>query len=90
MNPRDLQQIANSLEDDGVTVSTFPMQNFRNRMYDEKKFLGRVPPSDDGETRSMMTVQRAAMADGTMAYVFLNTMVTPSPQRSRPSATSCM
>ena len=77
MNPRDLQQIANSLEDDGVTVSTFPMQNFRNRMYDEKKFLGRVPPSDDGETRSMMTVQRATMADGTMAYVFLNTMVTP-------------
>ena len=25
----------------------------------------------------MMTVQRATMADGTMAYVFLNTMVTP-------------
>ena len=77
MNPRDLQQIAGSLENDGVMVTTFPMKNFRNRMYDEKKFLGRVPPSDDGETRSMMTVQRAVMADGTTAYVFLNAMVTP-------------
>ena len=77
MNPRDLQQIAGSLENDGVMVTTFPMKNFRNRMYDEKKFLGRVPPSDDGETRSMMTVQRAVTADGTTAYVFLNAMVTP-------------
>lgn len=77
MNPRDLQQVATSLEDDRVAVTTFPMMNFRNRLYDEKKFLGRVPPSDDGETRSMMTVQRAAMADGTTAYVFLNAMVTP-------------
>ena len=77
MNPRDLQQIASSLQDDGVMVLTFPMKNFRNRMYDEKKFLGRVPPSDDGETRSMITVQRAVMADGTTAYVFFNAIVTP-------------
>ena len=77
MNPHDLQQVATSLEDDRVAVTTFPMMNFRNRLYDEKKFLGRVPPSDDGETRSMMTVQRAVMADGTTAYVFLNAMVTP-------------
>ena len=77
MNPRDLQQVATSLEDDRVAVTTFPMMNFRNRLYDEKKFLGRVPPSDDGKTRSMMTVQRAVMADGTTAYVFLNAMVTP-------------
>ena len=35
-----LQQIANSLEDDGVTVSTFPMQNFRNRDVRRKEVPG--------------------------------------------------
>lgn len=77
MNPRDLQKFADGLEDDGIMVTTFPMMGFRNRLYDEKKFLGRVPPSDDGETRSMITAQQALMADGSTAYVFLNAMVTP-------------
>ena len=78
MNLRDLQQVATSLEDDRVAVTTFPMMNFSQPPVRRKKsFLGRVPPSDDGETRSMMTVQRAVMADGTTAYVFLNAMVTP-------------
>lgn len=53
------------------------MAGFRNRDYDERKFQGRVPPSDTGEASSMVTAQRAVRADGSTVYVFLNALVTP-------------
>lgn len=49
MNPRDLQQVATSLEDDRVAVTTFPMMNFRNRLYDEKSFWAACLPAMMGK-----------------------------------------
>lgn len=77
MNPHDLKRHADGLSDDSVTVTDFPMGGFRDRLYDEKKFLGRVPPSDEGDARSLLTAQRAVRSDGETVYVFLNTLVTP-------------
>lgn len=78
MSTRDLlryMQIAAAKA--SIHVETFPMNGFRNSRYDEKNFIGRVPPSDDGQASSMVTVQRAILADGSSVYVFLNSLVTP-------------
>ncbi len=78
MGRRELQRYAQTAEaDGGVHLTTFPMIGFRNQKYDARKFQGRVPPSDDGEARSMLTAQRCQTAEGDVVYVFLNTMVTP-------------
>ena len=78
MSRRDLLFMAESLgESSEVRVTTFPMFSFRNSLYDAAKFAGRVPPSDDGEGHSMVTVQRATLESGGVAYVFMNAQVTP-------------
>ena len=75
---RELKRFADGLgESAQPQVKVFPMAGFRNRDYDERKFQGRVPPSDTGEASSMVTVQQALLADGSRVYVFLNTLVTP-------------
>ena len=78
MSPFDLCHYASSLaENDGAVAMEFSLDAFRNPIYDARKFRGSVPPSDAGNIKSLMTVQRAVMADGSIAYVFLNTMITP-------------
>lgn len=78
MSRRDLGRFANSIgAGEQVVFHTFPMAGFRNDKYDAEKFAGRVPPSDDGNARSMVTAQRAVLEDGSVAYVFLNALVTP-------------
>lgn len=75
---RELKRFADGLgESAQPQVKVFPMAGFRNRDYDERKFQGRVPPSDTGEASSMVTAQRAVRADGSTVYVFLNALVTP-------------
>lgn len=61
----------------GVTVKEFPLRAFRNQAYDARMFQGRVPPSDMGDARSLLTVQRARRASGESVYIFLNTLITP-------------
>lgn len=78
MNRFDLWRYASSLsEQDSAMVAEFPLRAFRNQIYDARKFMGAVPPSDDGDTKSMITVQRAVMKNGQVVYVFLNTLITP-------------
>ncbi len=78
MSPFDLWRYASALaEEEGAVAAEIPLDVFRNQMYDSRKFRGSVPPSDDGGAKSLMTVQRAVMSDGRMAYVFLNTLITP-------------
>lgn len=64
-------------ETDEIVLSEFLMRGLRNQRYDARKFKGRVPPSDTGEGRGVITVQRALTADGQAWYVFLNTLITP-------------
>ena len=89
MNHFDLWRYANSIaEKDGgsakedgavseVIAAEFPLDAFRNQIYDARKFRGKVPPSDDGGAKSLMTVQRARTSSGQVVYVFLNTLITP-------------
>ncbi len=78
MNPFDLWRYASSLStEDKAIVAEFPLHAFRNQLYDARKFMGVVPPSDDGEAMSLLTVQRAETAEGHIVYVFLNTLITP-------------
>ena len=52
MNRFDLWRYASSLtEEENAIVAEFPLAGFRNQLYDARKFLGAVPPSDDGEAR---------------------------------------
>ncbi len=78
MSRRDLRRYAGMLDSgERQILHTFPMMGFRNNQYDAGKFSGRVPPSDDGSARSMVTAQSAVLSDGTAAYVFLNALITP-------------
>lgn len=78
MSRFDLWRYATSLaEGDDAIVAEFPLDAFRNQLYDARKFRGPVPPSDDGGAKSMITVQRAVLDGGGAVYVFLNTMITP-------------
>ena len=79
INRRDLRRQAESLAAGGnVKVLSFPLLGFRNHEYDAGNFQGRVPPDDGGGASSLVAVQRVEMAGGRHAYVFLNTMVTPT------------
>lgn len=78
MNRFDLWRYASSLSaEDSAKVAEFPLNALRNQLYDARTFRGAVPPSDDGASRSMITVQRAVMENGQVVYVFLNTLITP-------------
>ncbi len=78
MSRFDLRRYANSLtEEDESLVAEFPLNAFRNQIYDARMFRGAVPPSDDGDAKSLITVQRAKLANGHGVYIFLNTLITP-------------
>ena len=78
MNRFDLWRYASSITEEGEAIAAeFPLDAFRNQIYDARKFRGAVPPSDAGGAKSLITAQRAVMENGRTVYVFLNTMITP-------------
>jgi len=78
MNRYDLWRYASSLtEEESSIVAEFPLDAFRNQMYDARKFRGVVPPSDQGGAKSLITVQRTRLQSGKVVYIFLNTLITP-------------
>lgn len=78
LHPHDLWLYTQSLSpEDNAKVAEFPLGGIRNLRYDPRKFQGAVPPGDEGKMKSLITVQRAAIADGRTVYVFLNTTITP-------------
>ncbi len=60
-----------------MSFQEFPLMGFRNTQYDAARFIGRVPPADEGRTRSMVTAHMAALENGETAYIFLNAIITP-------------
>lgn len=78
MSVHDILRYTEMAKDENESVlRIFPMLGFKNEKYDEKKFSGHVPPSDDGSARSMVTVKATVLEDGRRAFVFLNATVTP-------------
>lgn len=78
MDRFSLRRYTDSLQEQGgIFIEEFPLSAFRNRQYDPHTFLGRVPPMDRGDARSMLTVQRAQLQNGQTVFVFLNTLITP-------------
>ena len=78
LNRFDLWRYASSLTSENNTiVAEFPLNAFRNQAYDARMFRGVVPPSDDGDAKSLITVQRAMLKNGQVVYIFLNTLITP-------------
>ncbi len=78
LSKRDLRVYLSRMDDnENQILSVFPLRGFRNSAYDDKQFAGKVPPSDNGKAQSMIAMQKAVMADGTEAYVFLNAIITP-------------
>ena len=74
----DLQRLCRRAQEIGqLTTQEYPLDAFRNNRYDAGKFVGRVPPSDDGTVRCLITVEKASMADGREIYILLNALVTP-------------
>ncbi|MDD3335632.1 MAG: HAMP domain-containing sensor histidine kinase [Eubacteriales bacterium] len=78
LNPRDLRRMTEHLDQDGDTdYSTFPMTGFPSSKYDDRKFDGHVPPPDTGSAKSLISVRRVTLSDGSVRFVFLNTLITP-------------
>ncbi len=58
-------------------LQLFDLRAFRNVVYDARRFVGRVPPPDDGRSESMLYLRLAARRDGKTAGIFLNSLITP-------------
>jgi signal transduction histidine kinase len=58
-------------------LELFDLRAFRNVVYDARRFVGRVPPPDNGRLESMLYVRLAARQDGKTAGIFLNALITP-------------
>ncbi len=58
-------------------LQLFDLRAFRNVVYDARRFVGRVPPPDDGRSESMLYLRLAARQDGKTAGIFLNALITP-------------
>mgnify|MGYP002732377512 CR=1 FL=1 len=76
---REIRRFIQALKDSGESSCfvEFPMMGFRDSKYDAKSFAGRVPPQDDGRTKSMLYVKAAQRADGATVYLLLNAQITP-------------
>lgn len=78
MSIENIKEFVDSAIRDGEPfLRTFSLQGFRNTMYDNRKFIGKVPPSDSGESQSMLYVNKITFTDGTLGAVLLNTIITP-------------
>ncbi len=62
---------------DGHYLETINLKAFRNDRYDSGRFIGRVPPIDEGMVDAMIYAQKVTMKDGTEVVVLLNTQLTP-------------
>lgn len=78
MNPLDLQKFWEKAQASNNTwLELFDLRPFRNVVYDAKRFVGRVPPPDEGRSKSMLYLRLAARQDGKTAGIFLNSLITP-------------
>ena len=78
MSKRDLYRFwERAQESDGTWLQSFDLRAFRNVMYDARRFVGRVPPPDNGRSESMLYLKLAQRQDGEHVGIFLNSLITP-------------
>ncbi len=64
-------------ETEKTTFHVFAVRSFRVGPYDAAKFLGRVPPTDNGNGKSMIATRKMPLSSGETLYAFFSTLITP-------------
>lgn len=78
MNVRDLGWWCERIPEDGsVMVEQFNVQPFKNDRYNDRRFVGAVPPISETEHQSLLYARRITLPTGEDGYMLLNTMITP-------------
>ncbi len=74
----DLKKFWEQAQNAGNTwLESFDLKAFRNVVYDAKRFVGRVPPPDNGRSESMLYLRLTVRQDGKTVGIFLNSLITP-------------
>ncbi len=74
-NRRKLWEMAQAA--DNTYLQVFDLQEFRNRVYDARRFVGPVPPPDNGIAESMLYLRLANTLQGRTKGIYLTARVTP-------------
>lgn len=61
----------------GSYLEHFDRNAFKNDRYDDRHFVGPVPPKDNGMLDTIIYARTVTLADGTAAVILLNTILTP-------------
>jgi signal transduction histidine kinase len=77
MNTLDLQEFWEKAQASNNTWLEFFDIPFRNVVYDARRFIGRVPPPDNGRSKSMLYLQLATKENGETMGIFLASPITP-------------
>ena len=78
MSSRDLAWWCDMIPEDGsVLLKRFNVQPYRNDRYNDRKFLGSVPPVDNSQMQNLLCARLVHLANGEGCYLLLNTQITP-------------
>ena len=78
MSSRDLAWWCDMIPEDGtVLLKRFNVQPYRNDRYNDRKFLGPVPPVDNSQMQNLLCARLVHLAGGKSCYLLLNTQITP-------------
>ncbi len=72
-----IQLIMKTQDSGGELLEHFNRDNFKNERYNDKKFIGRVPPPDTGMQESIILTKIVANNEGKKMFVFLNSVISP-------------
>ncbi len=72
-----IQLIMKTQDLGGELLEHFNRDNFKNERYNDKKFIGRVPPPDTGMQESIILTKIVTNNDGEKMFVFLNSVISP-------------
>jgi len=61
----------------GEYLEFYNRSSFDNDRYDERKFVGNVPPPTDNQMTSLIFCRQVTLDNGTSAVILLNTMLSP-------------
>ncbi len=61
----------------GTTFELFSLDNFKNKPFDDRIFMGKNPPPDRGMIQSMIYGRLVGKQDGTEYMILLNSTITP-------------
>ena len=78
MSDRDITRYAELAKAEQSTIyRIFTLGGFQNSEYDEKRFNGHVPPTDNAHTQSMVAIREVITQSGETRYIFVNAEITP-------------